>query len=119
MEFLSMLRHTVLVLDDEPNVGHSVRDLLRTEYHVLTCTRPCEALELIEKGNVHVIMTDQRMPEMSGVEFLNRIRPSFPEPVRLLFTAYSDLRSAIDAINRGQVYRYIAKPWDPEELRAI
>ena len=64
-------------------------------------------------------MTDQRMPEMTGVEFLHRIRGEHPEAIRLLFTGYADIRAVIDAINQGNVYRYITKPWDPDELQTV
>jgi signal transduction histidine kinase len=68
---------------------------------------------------VDVIMTDQRMPEMSGVEFLHKVREQYPDAIRLLFTGYADIRAVIDAINQGNVYRYITKPWDPEELQTV
>jgi DNA-binding NtrC family response regulator len=64
-------------------------------------------------------MTDQRMPEMTGVEFLKRVRGEHPDAIRLLFTGYADIRAVIDAINQGNVYRYITKPWDPDELQTV
>jgi signal transduction histidine kinase len=112
-------RHTVLVVDDELDVIQSVKDLLRLEYNVLGATRAAEGLRLLAEHEIHVVMTDQRMPEMSGVEFLHRIRGEHPDAVRLLFTGYADLRAVIDAINQGNVYRYITKPWDPDELLAV
>ncbi|MDB4928199.1 MAG: histidine kinase,Response regulator receiver domain proteinhistidine kinase [Myxococcaceae bacterium] len=112
-------RHTVLVVDDEPDVIQSVKDLLRLEYNVLGATRASEALRLLAEREVHVVMSDQRMPEMSGVEFLRRIRGEYPDAVRLLFTGYADLRAVIDAINQGSVYRYVTKPWDPDELLGV
>jgi response regulator RpfG family c-di-GMP phosphodiesterase len=112
-------RHTVLVVDDEPDVVRSVKDLLRLDYRVLTATRAPDGLGLIEKEEVHIVMTDQRMPEMTGVEFLRRLRHDHPEAIRLIFTGYADLKTVIDAINQGSVYRYITKPWDPDELQAI
>jgi signal transduction histidine kinase len=109
----------LLVVDDEVDMVESVRDLLRREYHVLTATRASEGLEIIANQHVHVVMTDQRMPEMTGVEFLKFLRDRFPDTVRLLFTAYADIGAITDAINQGNVYRYIPKPWQPEELRAV
>lgn len=116
---LNAKRHTVLVVDDEPDVIQSVKDLLRLDYNVVGATRASEGIRLLAEQEVHVVMTDQRMPEMTGVEFLNRIRDEHPNAMRLLFTGYADLRAVIDAINQGSVYRYITKPWDPEELQSV
>jgi signal transduction histidine kinase len=109
----------LLVVDDEPDLVQSVKDLLRFEYRVLTATRAAEALRIAETEEVQLVMSDQRMPEMTGVEFLKRLKDIRPDAVRLLFTAYADLAAVIDAINQGSVYRYIAKPWETEELRAV
>jgi signal transduction histidine kinase len=112
-------RHTLLVVDDEPDVVQSVQDLLRRQFRVLGATRADEGLRLLREQEVHVVMSDQRMPGTSGVEFLARVRAEQPDVVRLLFTGYADLKAVIDAINEGHVYRYITKPWDPEELQAV
>jgi signal transduction histidine kinase len=112
-------RHTLLIVDDEPDVVSSVKDLLRLDYKVLGATRAAEGIKLLDQEPVHVIMTDQRMPEMTGVELLEEARKKQPDAMRLLFTGYADVRAVVDAINRGNVYRYITKPWDPEELMAI
>ena len=114
-------RHTVLVVDDEADVVASVKDLLRLEYKVLGATRAADGLALLEQNGdgVHVVMTDQRMPEISGVELLTRVRERWPDAIRLLFTGYADIRAVVDAINEGNVYRYITKPWDPDELMTI
>jgi signal transduction histidine kinase len=108
-----------LVVDDEPDVVQSLYDLLRREYSVLGATHAREGLRLLHEQPVHVVMTDQRMPEISGIEFLRCVRRERPEAIRLLFTGYADIKAVIDAINEGNVYRYIAKPWDPDELRTI
>ena len=113
------IRHTILVVDDEPDVVKSVQDLLRLEFKVLGATRAKAAMDIMRTEEVHVVMTDQRMPEITGVEFLRQIRGDYPEAIRLLFTGYADIRAVIDAINQGNVYRYITKPWDPEELETI
>src|SRR5436853_5485722 len=112
-------KHCLLVVDDEPDLVQSVQDLLRFEYRVLGATRATEGLRIVERENVHIVMTDQRMPEMTGTEFLGRLRQSHPDVVRLLFTAYADIKAVTDAINQGRVYRYIAKPWEPEELQGV
>jgi signal transduction histidine kinase len=112
-------RHTILVVDDEADVVTSVQDLLRLDYRVLGATRAQEGLQILHDLEVHVVMTDQRMPGMSGVEFLRRVRAEQPEAIRLLFTGYADIKAVIDAINQGNVFRYITKPWDPDELQTI
>jgi signal transduction histidine kinase len=112
-------RHTVLVVDDEPDVVKSMQALLRLDYKVLGATSAADGMRLMQEHEVHVVMTDQRMPEMTGVEFLHHVRGDHPEATRLLFTGYADIRAVIDAINQGNVYRYITKPWDPDELHTV
>ena len=112
-------RHSILVIDDEPDVVESVRDLLRLDYRVLGATRAREGIGILAQEAIDVVMTDQRMPEMTGVELLHHVRETHPDAIRLLFTGYADIRAVIDAINRGSVYRYITKPWDPDELQSI
>ena len=112
-------RHTVLVVDDEPDVVKSVQDLLRLDYRVLGATRASDGMRLLQQEEVHVVMSDQRMPEMTGVQFLDRVRGEYPEAIRLLFTGYADIKAVIDAINQGNIYRYITKPWDPDELQSV
>lgn len=112
-------RHTLLVVDDEPDVVQSVQDLLRLNYRVLGATSAAEGMRLLEGDEVHIVMTDQRMPGMTGVEFLSKVRGEHPEAIRLLFTGYADIRAVIDAINQGNVFRYITKPWDPDELQSV
>ncbi len=108
------------MVDDEPEVLSSVHDLLRMDYRVITCGTGFRALDVLRSPEfVHVIMSDQRMPEMSGVELLRQAKAIRPETTRLLFTAYADIRTVIEAINQGHVFRYLAKPWDPEELEAV
>jgi signal transduction histidine kinase len=113
-------RPTLLVVDDEPEVLHSVHDLFRLDYRVLTCERGGEALKVLESPEeIHVVMSDQRMPGMTGVEVLRHARRLRPEATRLMFTAYADIKAVVDAINQGSVFRYISKPWDPEELQCV
>lgn len=113
-------RPTILIVDDEPEVLHSVYDLLRIEYQVITCESGDRALEILEgPGDVHVVMSDQRMPRMTGVELLSQAAAIRPHATRLLVTAYADINAVIDAINRGSVFRYLGKPFHPEELIAV
>jgi signal transduction histidine kinase len=108
----------LLVVDDEPDLVQSVQDLLRFDYRVLGATRATEGLAILEREPVQIVMTDQRMPEMTGVELLSQVKQKHPDAVRLLFTAYADMGAVIDAINEGNVYRYISKPWEVTDLKA-
>jgi signal transduction histidine kinase len=111
---------TLLVVDDEPEVLQSIYDLLRRDYRVIRCERGAEAVRVLESGEyIHVVMSDQRMPGMSGVEVLRQAKELRPDATRLLFTAYADIKAVIDAINEGNAYQYIHKPWNPEELEAV
>src|SRR5439155_19686250 len=112
-------RHSILVIDDEPDVVESVRDLLRLDYRVLGATRAREGIGILAQEAIDVVMTDQRMPEMTGVELLHHVRETHPDAIRLLSTGYAHIRAAIDAINRGSVYRSITQPWDPYSLQSI
>jgi signal transduction histidine kinase len=113
-------RPTLLVVDDEPEVLRSIRGLLRLDYRILTCGDGGSALEILRSNeSVQAILSDQRMPGISGVELLRQAKVVRPETTRLLFTAYADIRAVIDAINQGHIFRYLAKPWDPDELRAV
>ena len=111
--------HTVLFVDDEVNILKALQRLLRTEdMNVLCAARAAEALDLLEKHPTQVVVTDQRMPEMSGVDFLAHVRERQPEIVRMMLTGYTEMKVAVDAINRGEIYRLITKPWNDDELRA-
>jgi putative nucleotidyltransferase with HDIG domain len=111
--------HTVLFVDDEVNILKALQRLLRhDEMNVLCAPRATEALEMLERTAVQVVVTDQRMPEMSGVDLLSKVRERQPEIVRMLLTGYTEMDVAVDAINRGQIYRLITKPWNDDELRA-
>jgi len=112
-------KRPLLVVDDEINILHSLYDLFRLDYRVYTARSGPEAIRILEENEVHVVMADQRMPEMTGVEFLAKVKAAYPDIIRLVFTGYADVRAVIDAINQGNVYRYITKPWDPEELKSI
>ena len=113
-------RHALLIVDDEPEVLASLRSLFRRDYDVTAVASPVLALELLAGGlKPQVALTDQRMPGMTGAEFLARLRQDHPQTIRLLMTGFSDIESVVAAINEGHVYRYIAKPWNPDELQAL
>lgn len=109
-------KHCLLVVDDEPDVCDSVHDLLRREFRVLKASSAEEGYRIIQENEVHIIMTDQRMPQVSGVEFLAGAKARTPKAVRMLFTGFADIESIIAAINQGHVFQFIKKPWQPEEL---
>jgi class 3 adenylate cyclase len=110
------LEYNVLYVDDEVNNLNSFRAALRRHYNVFTAVSGEEGIEIISKNDIHVVVTDQRMPNMTGVQFLQHI-PGDQDNIRIILTGFSDVESIIDAINTGKVYRYITKPWDKEELK--
>lgn len=114
---MSKRKVRLLYLDDEINNLNSFKATFRRDYTVFTAVNVEEAMAVLEKEELEVIITDQRMPDMTGVDFLESIIDKYPEPIRMLLTGYTDVGSVIDAINKGQVYRYITKPWNEEELR--
>ncbi|MBX6313706.1 MAG: response regulator, partial [Isosphaeraceae bacterium] len=100
-------RHTLLVVDDEPDVLESLRHLFHRRYHVLTAQNGAEALDVVRDHDIHILLSDQRMPGMTGDELLGRVREQYPDTVRLLFTGYADIQAVINAINQGGIFRYI------------
>jgi putative nucleotidyltransferase with HDIG domain len=111
--------HTVLFVDDEVNILKALQRLLRNEpMKVLTASRPQEAMELLESTPAQVVVSDQRMPDMSGVDLLAGIREGHPNMVRMMLTGYTEMNIAVEAINRGEFYRLITKPWNDDELKA-
>jgi signal transduction histidine kinase len=108
---------TVLFVDDDEANLAVCEAVCGDTFAVLTAPSAGAALQLMSEHEVAVIISDQRMPGMSGAELLAKVRQDYPRTVRLLITAYSDTRAAVDAINRGQVRRYLKKPWEPEELK--
>ena len=113
---MSSKRHTLLVVDDEADVCDSVHDLLRREFNVLKARSAEEGMKLMRANEIHIIMTDQRMPKVTGVELLKSIRAGHPQAIRMLFTGYADLDSVIAAINQGHIFKFLKKPWEPKEL---
>lgn len=113
-----MTKHTILCVDDEIDNVEALERLFRRKYTVLKATSGKEALEILDQhqGPIALIITDQRMPEITGVELLERSLESHPETVRILLTGYTDLESVIMAVNKGQIFRYVTKPWDPIDL---
>ncbi len=108
----------ILYVDDEVHNLNSFKASFRRDYTVFTAINAMDGRKILEQNEIHVIITDQRMPEMTGIEFLESIIKDFPAPPRILLTGYADITAVIDAINKGSVYKYVQKPWDDEELRA-
>lgn len=110
----------MLVVDDEPDNLDLLYRTFRRDFNVLKAESGIRALEVLAtEGEVAVIISDQRMPEMKGTEFLSKTVPQFPNTVRIILTGFTDIEDLVDAINSGQVYKYITKPWDPNELKAV
>lgn len=107
----------ILCVDDEPNILASLRRLFRQAgFQVLVAGSGAEALHILETEAADLVLSDMRMPEMSGAEFLHEVRQRWPERMRILITGQSDMASTIDAINRGEIFRYVPKPWDDSDL---
>ncbi len=112
-------KYKVLVVDDEPDNLALLYRTLRQDYEVTKCLSPLEALKILDQENFQVIISDHKMPDMDGVEFLKLSQEKMPLAIRLLVTAYSDVKILINAINYAKIYRYIKKPYQPDELLYI
>ena len=111
------MAYKIMIVDDEPANLRLLERLFRQDYHVLTAESGADALSLLEQHDVALIITDQRMPGMSGIELLKRTTSLRPHMVRIILTGYTDVESLVEAINDGQVYRYVTKPWSNDDLR--
>lgn len=107
----------ILYVDDEIHNLNAFKASFRRHYNIYTAESAEIAKEILKKENIQVIITDQRMPVTTGIEFLESILEEHPDPIRILLTGYSDMSAVIDAINKGQVYLYMAKPWNELELQ--
>lgn len=109
----------ILFVDDEERILNTVRALFRLHYHVVTTTDGYHALELLRRDQFHLLVSDQRMPVMPGIDLLRQAKEISPNTVRILLTGFSDLAAIVGSVNDGEVYRFISKPWDNQELQAI
>jgi response regulator RpfG family c-di-GMP phosphodiesterase len=115
-----MTDHTLLFVDDEPNILQALERLFWEEdYTILTAASGAEGLDCLENVKIALVISDQRMPQMDGVEFLRQVKERSPDTIRLLLTGYADINATIAAINDGEVYRYLVKPWNDEELKLV
>jgi diguanylate cyclase (GGDEF)-like protein len=110
---------SLLVVDDEPCILSTLSALLADEFEVITAGSPQAAQQTLAQQPIDLVLTDQKMPHMSGVELLEWVREHSPKTIRLLMTGYTEVEDAVEAINRGKVYRYLFKPWQANELRQI
>ena len=111
-------RHTVLCVDDEKNILHSIKRLLRKEgYSLLTASSGVEGLKILEENNVHLVLSDQRMPQMNGTEFLAKVKEKYPDVIRVILTGYTEVDSITESINKGNIYKFLLKPWNDQNLK--
>ena len=111
-------QHTVLCVDDEENILHSLKRLLRKEgYRLLTATSGAKGLKVLKENDVHLVISDQRMPEMSGTEFLAKVKENYPDVIRIVLTGYTEVDSITASINKGHIYKFILKPWNDQNLK--
>ena len=111
-------KHTVLCVDDEENILHSIRRLVRKEsYRLLIASSGEEGLKILKENNVHLVIFDQRMPDMSGTEFLARVKDEYPQIIRIILTGYTDVDSITESINKGHIYKFLLKPWNDQSLK--
>lgn len=115
----SARKHTLLIVDDEVDVLESLRHLFHRAYRVVTASSGDQAVEALRGTEVHLILSDQRMPGMTGDVFLSHARRLQPDAIRMLFTGYADIQAVINAVNEGHIFRYILKPWDAAELEGV
>lgn len=106
----------VLYVDDEQDNLFSFMATFRIKFKVLTALNGEEALKYLENKLIHVVISDQRMPKMTGVELFEKIQEKYPDPIRVLLTGYADMSAVVDAVNKGKIFHYLNKPWNEEEL---
>lgn len=111
------MKYKILLVDDEPANLRALERLFRSHYDILTAASGAAALELLREQDVALLIADQRMPEMTGIELLKQTVTLRPRMVRMILTGYTDVDALVEAINCGQVYRYVTKPWSNEELQ--
>lgn len=118
-EYSEVKDHSLLIIDDEPDILKALTRQFRRKYNVFSTTNAEDGFGIMEKENIQVVLSDQRMPGLTGVDFFSRIKSKYPDALKLILTGYSDIEAVIGAINDGQVFRYVTKPWNPEELETI
>ena len=108
----------VLLVDDEESILKAIKRALRHEvYDVITANCPDDALKILEKGDIDVVLSDLKMPRMSGLSFLKKVKAMYPDIVRVILTGHAELKIAISAINEGEIFRFLTKPWEDDMLK--
>jgi response regulator RpfG family c-di-GMP phosphodiesterase len=111
-------KHTILCVDDEKEILSSLKRLLRKEpFNFLTASSGQEGLDILKTNNVHLIISDQRMPEMSGTKFLSKVKEKYPDTIRIVLSGYTEVDTITDAINKGNIYKFILKPWTDDNIK--
>lgn len=113
------MRHQILIVDDEPAIRRLLERIFYRDYEIFTADCGIAALEIVSRNTIALVISDQRMPELTGIELLKRVRISNPRTIGILLTGYTDAATLKEAMNSGAVFRYVAKPWENTELRQI
>jgi response regulator RpfG family c-di-GMP phosphodiesterase len=115
---MEKIEHTLLCIDDEQNILNSLKRLLRKEnYRMLTANSGAEGLQILAENEVHIVVSDQRMPGMNGTEFLKKVKEGYRDIIRIILTGYTDVDSISEAINEGHIYKFFLKPWNDQNLK--
>ncbi|MCL4457064.1 MAG: response regulator [Nitrospirae bacterium] len=113
-----MAQDTILIVDDEPNVIASLKRVFTDEpYEIYSAAGALEGIEILKNNPVKVVVSDEKMPDVTGSEFLAMVREQFPDIIRIMLTGHASIEAAMKAINKGEIYRFFTKPWDDTELR--
>lgn len=110
---------SLLIVDDERGILNTLEESFRDMFRVHTANSGTEALQIFRDKEIHLVLSDQRMPEMTGVELFGKLKEINPTPVRILITGYSDINVVIRGLNEGLMWQYVTKPWDTEDLKAL
>jgi len=111
--------YNILYVDDEESNLRIFKMAFKRDYEVFTASSGLEAIQVLEQQSIHLIITDQKMPEMSGTEFLEKTLPNHPDIMRIILTGFSDIEAIVSAVNKANIYKYITKPWNREILKII
>lgn len=112
-------KHSILYVDDEKSNLNIFKNTFRRRYNIFTAESALEGLDILDHHDIDLILTDQRMPEMNGVDFLKKVMVRYPKPNRILITGYTDFEALKDAVNEAKIYQYVQKPWDEEDIQVI